>query len=286
MLEYIEEYFKQYFNLDENLPDSYLMRSQYFIKERLKVIKKRAIKTEADMHLLALVFTQIDTFCTSKSSTYRSLLYIKRLVKELETIIYAIETIPEGKVNSKIAELLCYLNFNCSLFISYLITEIIANVNACESQNEKIERLAQYFKEYNQMPLKPNTAFKLKMQSIKDQLTVWISEELYFLEKKQRLLFIVPPASNEAAISDEDKIHFSTSVEILTLLARAAKDSKLILNKHNTSMYKSLVKFVRTAHTHNISPNSILKKGYVAERSAKQTAINILHEMIKHIHKY
>ncbi len=287
LLEYIEEFFKPYFNLDENIPESYQMRSQHFLKDKLSILKKKVNKHELDSKLTEMVFSPIEVFCTTKEKTitYRNFLYIKKLSKQMETFAYAIETFPEGTRNKKLIELLYYLNFNSTLFINYLITDMIATVNLYPEVHERTEKLAQYFKDYNQLPLKPGLAYKPQLQNIKEQLTTWISEELYYLEQKQRLLFVVP-LKNEAELPDEEKIHFSTSVEVLTLLAKAAKDSKLILNQQNTLMYKSLVRFVRTARTHTISANSLLKKGYVAERSAKKTAINILHEMISHIHKY
>jgi len=286
LLEYLEEFFRQYFNLDEYMPASYLMRSRYFLKQRIKTARKKIGETGINGKFTYLLFAPLDRFCATKEKkvSYRSFLYIRKLIKELEIIANERnETILS--LQKKLTEITCYMNYNSSDLVNYIIADIIACINALPDQLQKTEKLAEYLKEINQINEKPGIAFKPKVESVKSRITAWLSEEMYFMEQKQRLLFIVEPKS-EAALPDDEKLHFSTSVEVLTLLARSAKDSRLILNKQSTTMYKSLVKFVRTTHSESLSANSLLKKGYVAERSAKQTAINILHEMIKHIHKY
>jgi len=76
------------------------------------------------------------------------------------------------------------------------------------------------------------------------------------------------------------------SVEVLTLLGRAAKDAGLIVNEHLTEVFKVLSQTCRTTYQERPSAHSMLKKSYVAERGSKQSAVDILHEMIKRIQKY
>jgi hypothetical protein len=64
------------------------------------------------------------------------------------------------------------------------------------------------------------------------------------------------------------------------------KDSKLILNKQMTAMFRNIARFCRTRNAESPAANSMLKKSYVADRINKQKAIDILHEMIKCIHRY
>lgn len=91
---------------------------------------------------------------------------------------------------------------------------------------------------------------------------------------------------NEGIKTIEEKLHLSISVDVLTIIARAAKDSKLIVNKQNREIYQNISSYVRTKNADNLSINSMIKKSYVAERGSKEKAIDILHEMIKKIHEY
>jgi hypothetical protein len=163
---------------------------------------------------------------------------------------------------------------------------MVGALNALPEQAQKLERLAGYLKKVNQVHIKPGVAFKGKLESIQAQVGGWLEEEIYYHEKQQRLLSVPPVLREEAEVAEEEKLHFSASVEVLTLLARSAKDSNLILNKTTTSLFRSLSKFCRTVNAQSPSAHSMLKKSYVAERSHKQAAIDVLHEMIKNIHKY
>ena len=51
----------------------------------------------------------------------------------------------------------------------------------------------------------------------------------------------MPDLQNEDMVFMEEKLHVSVSVDVLTLLARAAKESNFVLNKHSTEMFLSLI---------------------------------------------
>jgi hypothetical protein len=178
------------------------------------------------------------------------------------------------------------MNFNCSAFSGYLIKNVVNDINAVHEQGEKIEKLSQYQKEFNQMQVKPGVGYKYNAVSLKERVCTWIEEELYYLEKKERLFSMAPVSTDESVIAEKEKLHFAASVEVLALLARSAKDSNLVLNKDLTVVYRSLARFVRTKGAESPTVKSMLKKNYAAQRSSKQRAIDVLHEMIKCIHGY
>jgi hypothetical protein len=174
----------------------------------------------------------------------------------------------------------------CGSFVSFCINEIEDKINSMPEHNDKIDQFGYCLKQTNQVQVKPGFAFEQNNESVKEQVATWISEELLYYEQKHRLLSVVPVFKNDALITEEHKLHFSVSVDVLTLLARSAKDSKLILNKQMSGMFRNISKFCRTKNAENPSASSMLKKSYVAERSNKKAAIDILHEMIKNINRY
>ena len=117
-------------------------------------------------------------------------------------------------------------------------------------------------------------------------MATWVNEEILFLEQKLKLFSAEPVLKNDVLIADEEKLYLSVSVDFTTLLARAVKDSKLILNKQMAGMFRNIARFCRTKNSENPSPGSMLNKSYVAERSTKEAAIDILHETIKKINRF
>jgi hypothetical protein len=128
-------------------------------------------------------------------------------------------------------------------------------------------------------------SFRHNLPPLKEQLSDWIAEEMVYLEKRQILLSVVPGYVDEV-IADEEKLHVSSPLDVLSILARSAKDSKFILNKQMTGMYRVIAKFIRTTNVEKPSPTSMFNKSYVADRKAKDAAIDLLHEMINNIRKY
>ncbi|MBA3675757.1 MAG: hypothetical protein H0W75_12525, partial [Chitinophagaceae bacterium] len=285
LLSHIEHRYQKYFNPEEKVPEIYLRLSLADIRKKINTIRK-AFAKKADEKLLQIIVTPLSLFIKKKNISYRELMYIKELVRCLTEVDGVDKVNTVSSILSEVTELLVYMNFNCSTFVSYLLTQIEDAINALHEQYQKTERLMELQKEFNQMQLKPGAVFKIHAHPVKEQVTTWISEELFYLEQKQRLISIAPALHDDAIIAEEEKLHLSASVEVLTLLARSAKDSKLILNKQMTVMFRNLAKFCRTTRAENPTAKSMLTKSYVAGRNNKLTAINILHEMIKWIHKY
>ncbi|HEY5405907.1 MAG TPA: hypothetical protein VIJ92_02420 [Ginsengibacter sp.] len=276
--------YAKYFNQDDKVPDIYLQLSKVEIDQKIKPLKKRLKQREYDENLVELTFASIHAFTIIKAKnaiTYRRLMYIKNSITALE------ELARQNTVSEKgLMELLVYINFNCSRFVSYCINMMDAEINNMAEQNEKLDKLTICLKKISQMQEKPAVAFKQKNESVKSQILTWIHEEIYFLEQKQRFFSPVPYLKEDSLITDEQRLHLSASVDVLTLLARSAKDSKLILNKEMAGMFRNISKFCRTKNAEHPSPTSMLNKSYVAERSSKKAAIDILHEMIKNINRY
>ncbi len=282
-LTYIENRFSRFFNLNEKVPDYYYQLTRADLQKLLKQIKLKLNSITDVEGLVGVIETPIIKLHTQKTLTYKDLMYLKKVYRDIADIC---KKFNEASMMQHVNDYLLYVNFNSYSFVTYTINRISVEVNSVHDAEERIELLSYHLKRINQVHLKPDAALKAKVVSVKEQVATWISEELYFIEKKQRLFTVIPNLKDEPVITDEEKLHLSVSVDVLTLLARAAKDSKLIMNQQMTSMYKSISKFCRTVNTDNPSAHSMLKKGYVAERNSTQTAINLLHEMIKHLHKY
>jgi hypothetical protein len=190
------------------------------------------------------------------------------------------------KDDKSIIETLVYLNYNSGDFVSCRIRQIVNEINFVSEQEKKIAKLSEYLKELNQLQAKQNAVLKPSALSAKEQITKWIIEEIHYLETKNRLLSVAPVIRNDKVPSDDDKLHFSVSVHVLGILARAAHDSHLILNKKGTTVFKNISKYCRTIQAKSPGAGSLDRKSHEAERSQKEKAILVLQEMIKRIFEY
>jgi hypothetical protein len=283
ILTHIENRYTKYFSLEEKVPASYFQVSQPDLKKRVNELREFSIRVLANNQLIKIVFNPLDAFLGREEKvSYRQLMYVKDLVSEMEG--WASESEPSTTLRSFLA-LLLYMNFNAVKVVSFLMQEIADSANALPEQNQRLERLADYLKQCNQTQTKPGVSFRHNIPPLKDQLSDWIEEEMVCLEKKQTRFSVIPGYADEV-IADEEKLHLSFSIDIFSLLMRAAKDSKMFLNKELKGIFRIVSRFVRTGKVDKPSPNSMFNKSYVAERNAKEAAIDLLHEMIRNLRKY
>jgi hypothetical protein len=283
VLSHIERRYNKYFNLDEKAPASYLSMTQGDLRNRIGILKRFIGDGLNNEELIKIVFTPLSEFLELKENvSYRQLMYMKDFVLELEE--WRSE---KGKVADlrSFLELLFYMNFNVSFMASFLLGQVADSINAIPDHRKRLERLVEIQKEYNQAQVRPGVSFRANVVPLKELVSHWIDEEIYYLEKKQRLLS-VPAVVQDQLVAEEDKIHLSCPVDVFALLVRSAKDVKLILNRHMSGTFRSFARFTRTNKAEAPSAKSLLKKTYVADRKAKRAAIEVLERMIEFIKTY
>jgi hypothetical protein len=246
LLNFIEQNFRDYFNQDEYVTEVYLQIGQDGIRTRLKELQKLFSKKKADDALVKIALEPVMQFCRKQKASYKQLLYIKGLVQHLYPAAGRLVRGDDKDINKKIIGALLYLNFNNGGFASYCLTSIVNTVNALPEQKQKITRLLAYKKRFNQLRMKQGIALRANHESVKDQISKWINEEIHYTETKQQLLSIAPTIKDDEMLSDEDRLHFSVSVHVLGILARAAHESKLLLNKNGTAVFRNVAKYCRT----------------------------------------
>ena len=282
VLSHIESRYGQYFNLDQKVPASYLTVTQADLRARKKILKQFTSAIGINQRMVKVVFAPLSNFLRQGKVSYRQLIYVKDLIADMEEWSKDTEIKPDQR---NFLELLFYLNFNAARVDDVIVQQIENFINAFEEQNAKLEHLAECLKQCNQAQVKPGVSFRRHLPSIQEHVSRWIEEEMYCMEKKQRLLS-AGPAMLDQPIAEAEKLCLKLSEEVLSLIGRAAKDSGVVLNKHLKGMFISIVKFVKTPNSENLSSYSMLKKSYRAERNAKRAAIELLHEMIKRISGY
>jgi len=288
LLSHITDHFGTFFNYDEKVPQIYLQACQKKLKGRFNGMVKHLVNESVNPELLAIVLFPIREFLNPRPSQkicYGNELFIKKYMYQLSCYSKEKHTGVEYE-NKALLQLMVYLNFNYPGIVSYVIRKIVTNLNTAGSPDKKVKKLSFYLKEINQFEERKGMCYKPHCASLKEQLTKWIEAEICYHEKKIKMFSMMPDLQNEDIAFMEEKLHVSVSVEVLTLLARAAKETNFVLNKHSTEMFRHISKYFRTVNADNLSVKSMVKKSYVAGRNSKETAIDVLHEMIRRIHGY
>ena len=266
-LDFIEDFFSNYFDRNEKVPEPYISIAKEYIKKQVKQLKHIVSKQEStDTFLTNLVLDSIQYLLGAESIviTYSRLSYHKMLLNELlsQKVMQSSQCIKEA---------LYYINYNEDNFITYEYEWLKELTKELPSNQEKIAALRFEQKKINQLPLKPNCCYNPNMPSLKDQINGWIDEEVKFLENIQ-----LPEKVADKLNENEDKIHTSLSVAKLAVLLRLLVVDKIIINRTVAPMLRVAAKIFTTLQTDDISFGSLETKYHAPDKAT----INAVKDML------
>ena len=266
-LDFVEDFFNNYFDHNEKVPEPYISIAKECIKKQLKQLKHIVSKQEStDTFLTNLVLDSIQHLLEAESIviTYNRLSYHKMLLNELlsQKVMQSTQSIKEA---------LYYLNYNEDNFITYEYEWLKELTSELPTNQEKIAALRFEQKKINQLPLKPNCCYNPNMPSLKDQINGWIDEEVKFLENIQ-----LPEKVLDKLNEIEDKIHTSLSVAKLAVLLRLLVVDKIIINRTVAPMLRVAAKIFTTLQTDDISFGSLETKYHAPDKAT----INAVRDML------
>jgi len=266
-LDFIEDFFSNYFDRNEKVPEPYISFAKENIKKQVKHLKHIVSKKKGtDAFLTSLVLDSIQQLLLDESTviTYSRLSYHKILLNELlsQKVIQSPHSIIEA---------LYYLNYNEDNFITYEYEWLKELTAELPTNQEKIAALRFEQKKINQLPLKPNCCYNPNMPSLKEQINGWINEEVKFLENVQ-----LPEKVADKLNENENKIHTSLSVAKLAVLLRLLVIDKIIINRTVAPMLRVAAKIFTTLQKDDISFGSLETKYHAPDKAT----INAVKDML------
>ena len=270
ILNFIEDFFGEYFDRDQKAHDSYLIVSLEDLCRQLEKLRKVIASNENfDKSLHDVLINNFTTFCNKKSgATYYELMYQKDLINELlNGDTFASEL--------SIKEVLFYFNFNDDDYVAYLYKKLNSLVESFDSKTEKITSLRYEQKNMNQLRSKLDSHFTIHMPSLKEQVNHWIDEEIKFLESELSVAKLA-----KAEQESEDKIHTSLSVAKVALLIRLMIIDKIITNRVVAHVLRIVIKTVTTLQKENISFGSLETKYHNPDRGTISAVKDMLFRWI------
>jgi hypothetical protein len=207
--------------------------------------------------------------------SFRLFGYIKELHHRLSLIVSK----KDNNSNEQIITLLVHLNFNSTEYYDYYILQL---VNGAASLKNNTRELIEYYswkiKVLNQTPIKAGFVNEPYLSSVKEQIGVWIGEELQYLERNYRL-YPVSLVKDDGPVADT-KVHTSLAVSQLSLVLKMLIDSNVITNKNYTQLMQMVARNFKTDRVEKISEDSLRNKSYSFESGTiakvKDMVINLL----------
>lgn len=266
-LDFIEDFFSNYFNRNEKVPEFSLSVAKKDLKNQVQRLKITILKQEnIDPSLFNFISGSIAHILNNESIkiTYNQLSFHKYLLNELEKK-------PMALSSKVIIETLYYVNFNDDNFITYEYEWLNHLLENTTSNKEKIAVLRYEQKKINQLPVKLNNCFNPDMPSLKKQINRWIDEEVKYLENVE-----LPQKNREQLNENEEKIHTTLSVAKLALLLRLLVVDKIIINRTVAPMLRVAAKIFTTLQKDDISFGSLETKYH----SPDKATINSVRDML------
>ena len=259
LLDFMEKSFPEYFDESLKLPEIKRVQMEPGIKRNLKVLQKELLNGEVDMKLIKIVCRPFEDYLlTGAEISYHDLSYL--LVLQRELISFTKQQY-EGNVNEQLCRLLLQLNFNSILFFNYYILQLKEKARNCTANTELIAFHSLQLKIINQLPVKTRLVYKPDVPLIREQIGSWLCEELYYLEKQERFLYVEPQSKKELQ-SNETKVQTSLSVSHLAMAVKLLMEAKLITNTNSSDLIRMVARNFRTDRQEVISEESLRNKLY------------------------
>lgn len=275
LLVYLEKSFGYY--LDIHLPVPYQSRLMMAMDhaEKLGEILNHLERARLNYQLYEIVTVPFDQMGILEPLTFT---YHNHTYHENYLLSFYRATKREESLNDKKVFLILWrLNFNTLKFFQYLTYQIHKELKEKEMPEEKLQMLYYYQKLCNQLPVKTNLIYNPNLLPLKDQMSIWLQEEINF--QKRKLKYTTSLSSLQAI---DHKTLVKMSVPQLSLFVRAFFETGLVDGTRQELM-DFVCRHYRTDQQENISVGSLKGKYYKIDTSTKRSVGRMIKKMLAHI---
>lgn len=285
LLSFVERHFTKYFDQDASAPQGYIAIARKDAKLNLKKLQKILTGKNADPRVIELMMHILKKVIHDNPDhgiTYRKVMYAKEVQKELFILLDRCAITVD--MDEELRQIMYYLNYNSSKVLTYHAHYISALLDQAETRAEKIEKLSFILKKINQAQVKPGIRYHQNGPSLKEQLNIYISEEIDYQERLQQLSTNTPRNPPDPFLPGF-QLKFEASVAQLAYLLRILIETKTLLNNNLSQVIHFLVKYVVTKRSEAISYGSFRSKFYATEINTKESVRSMLVYWIEYIDK-
>jgi hypothetical protein len=181
---------------------------------------------------------------------------------------------------------LLYLNFNVFAIYNYISNRITDHYQAKSNYNEQLLQLQLFKKLINQSHIKPDFEFHSNTPSLKESLSVWIEEEIfYFKERKQLSIQYPQPEAAWNKAHKNKKLYTTLSVSQLAYFMRLLYNANVISLESKSKLIELISDHFSTTSQRNISAKSLKNKIYSPEITTIENIQELMESLIERAEK-
>lgn len=276
LIDYLRIYFGKFFLMDEKPTKRKILIAVLQFTENINDIQ--SLSENPNVYLDTIATALSDFINNPEKITYRKIDYLCKLVQEIQNFTHQdIETDLSIYVKYKAFN----LNFNSVQFAITITSDYAKELEKLTSPNDKLDKLAWYLKRITQVPVQTKIIYDPNHNSLKEQVTHWILEEMCFLEKHFVLANIYNyEKDNGMSFS---KFEFDMSVPQLAYFLKILVKCKVVRNVKDKELLRHFAKHTKTKGAENISPESLRVKFYDVEESTKDEVKSIIIRLLNFI---
>jgi hypothetical protein len=276
-LNFIKDFFGNYFDYDERVPFTYLIISLKELNNQVKLLYEIIQPHKPYIHALAeILVNNFNKFCleNKNSATYNQLAYQKDLMDHLmanKTLAW----------ENSISEVLFYFDYNDHDYIAYLKEKLSSLTESLDIIKEKIIALRFEQKKYNQLPKRLIGNLNSNTSSLIEQMNQWIEEEIKFLESDPIL-----KATTKSLEKEEVYVHVPFKGSEIYLVHKAFIDSGGAPGETYKSLFEKTASHLTNKNQRGFSTESLQKNSDKVDYEAKENVKRFLQKMIRNIDSY
>jgi hypothetical protein len=274
LLQFIEIEYLKYLDIEIQVPFKTLLVKKLEIDNKMNFVKARLLEINLDNQLLQIAYQpilKITSHNINQQITYNEFNYYSNYISQFYKYL---NNGTQNPNSDTIIELLLDLNLNNLEFFDYCTDKIQEALKFESSSSEKIDKLYQLLKYYNQRQTRNFMKLKQNLPSLKHQIINWIEEEIEYLNKKNSL-----EKGNPFQIIHQEELEKMTtdlSVAQLSYFFGLLSQIGIINPKSQIELFRFIAANFKTKSTNTISESSIKNKFYNVEA----TTINRIREKI------
>ena len=291
LLSFIEERFSKYFDTREKVPDVYFVLTAKELEAEGNIIFNRETADPAERAVMERVAAGYRRFLENpnrKTISYAEILFWKMLFKEIKNIQSestgnSVRTSSRNSFSS-IVQVLIYINYNDKEFVQHMVYYLSNQINASEDLRDQTGRVLQFSKDLRQLPLKPESSLLPKHPPLIEQLSAWLQEELYYLERRMNMFAI---SGTDTTLSEKKAlVECRVPVDQIGIFFRAASETKLLFTPSQKKLFEHIAPWLSTPRRGKLSADSMRSKSYSPERKDIEGVKDLLMMMYRQVGKY
>jgi len=290
LLAFIETRYFTLINPEAQVSATCCKAIQEEMKGRIQDLTNRLTPEHLKNAALKIVLQRLLRFIEGKlpefKANYRTVFYKKALLKGLEELHW-LEKDPEDF--SEVDKLLIFLNFNSKSYTDLLINFIKEKVSESKTPLEKISRLQFYYKSFKQIQPKPKMILNPQYYDLRIIMKNWFDQEIKYMKKTVEMITTQETYLTESGLRKnapakvKQKVVCNLSSDQLALILRAADESKILMARSMSEVFKTIVPHLSTPYKEDLSYQSMRVKTYNIEDRDRLIAIEMLETIINKI---